>query len=144
MAVPRVEAGLEPQAEMLSARGAAGLGGLLGISYEKLSRDEVVATLEVDSRLHQPFGILHGGASVALAESVASVAGWCNVDFQSEHVVGIEINANHLHSVQSGTIRATAKPLHRGKRTQVWSIELTDDGGRLICISRCTLAVVSR
>ena len=99
--------------------------------------------MPVDQRTKQPFGLLHGGASVALAESLASIGGWLNVDDSKFAVVGIEINANHIRAVKSGHVTGTAVPLHRGAKTQVWEIRIADERGRLVCISRCTLAVVS-
>ena len=121
-----------------------GLPTTLGIEVIELSPDRVVATMPVERRTHQPFGILHGGASVALAETVASVGGWISVDRERFHAVGIEINANHLRSKSEGMVRATGVPIHRGTTTQVWSIEIRDEQERLVCVSRCTLAIVPR
>lgn len=121
-----------------------GLNDTLGIEVVELGRDRVVATMPVDGRTHQPFGILHGGASVALAETVASLGAWMNVDREHFYAVGIEINANHLRSKSEGAVRATATPIHRGTTTQVWSIEIRDEEERLVCVSRCTLAVVGK
>ena len=116
----------------------------LGIEIVEATRERVVARMPVGPRVHQPFGLLHGGASVALAETVASTAAWMNVDQASEIVVGIEINANHLAAVREGMVTGTARPLHVGGRTQVWEIRIEDDHGRLACISRLTLAVIPR
>ncbi|MBX3714879.1 MAG: hotdog fold thioesterase [Burkholderiales bacterium] len=116
----------------------------LGIEITEASRERVVATMPVGPRVHQPFGLLHGGASVALAETVASTAAWMNVDQAAEIVVGIEINANHLRAKRDGVVTATATPLHVGRRTQVWDVRIADEEGRLVCASRCTLAVVPR
>lgn len=116
----------------------------LGMEIVEATRERVVARMPVGPRVHQPFGLLHGGASVALAETVASTAAWMNVDQSSEIVVGIEINANHLRAVREGTVTATATPLHVGRRTQVWDVRITDEAGRVVCASRCTLAVVPR
>jgi uncharacterized protein (TIGR00369 family) len=102
----------------------------------------VVARMPVGPTVHQPFGILHGGASVALAETVASMGGWLNVDQAKEHVVGLEINANHLRAKRDGMVTAVATPLHVGRKTQVWEIRITDEQDKLVCISRCTLAVI--
>ena len=121
-----------------------GLPTTLGIEVVEVSPDRVVATMPVERRTHQPFGILHGGASVALAETVASVGGWISVDRERFHAVGIEINANHLRSKAEGTVRATGVPIHRGTTTQVWSIEIRDEQERLVCVSRCTLAIVPK
>jgi uncharacterized protein (TIGR00369 family) len=103
--------------------------------------------MPVDHRTVQYFGILHGGASVALAETVASCAGALHIDLDKQRVVGLEINANHLRGVEGGKgfkVHAVASPIHIGKRTQVWSVEIKTDEGKLVCISRCTLAVVQK
>jgi uncharacterized protein (TIGR00369 family) len=92
--------------------------------------------------VHQPFGLLHGGASVALAETVASLAGSLNVDQTKESVVGLEINANHLRGKRDGVVTAVATPVHVGRRTQVWEVRITDEQDKPVCVSRCTLAVV--
>lgn len=121
-----------------------GLADTLGMRIVEFTPQRVVATMPVDSRTHQPFGLLHGGASVALAETVASLGGALHIDRERSLVVGLEINANHLRSVRRGTVTATATPLHVGRTSQVWGIELVDDGGRRVCVSRCTLAVIAR
>jgi uncharacterized protein (TIGR00369 family) len=116
----------------------------LGIEIVEATPERVVATMPVGPRVHQPFGLLHGGASVALAETVASTGAWMNVDQSAEMVVGIEINANHLRARRDGTVTATATPVHVGRRTQVWEVRIADAGGHMVCVSRCTLAVVPR
>lgn len=116
----------------------------LGIEIVEATKDRVVARMPVGPRVHQPFGLLHGGASVALAETVASTGAWMNVDQAGEIVVGIEINANHLRAKRDGVVTATATPLHVGRRTQVWDVRIADEAGRAVCASRCTLAVVPR
>ncbi len=116
----------------------------LGIEIVEATPERVVARMPVGPRVHQPFGLLHGGASVALAETVASTAAWMNVDQSTEIVVGIEINANHVRAKRDGEVTATATPLHVGRRTQVWDVRVEDEEGRLVCASRCTLAVVPR
>lgn len=121
-----------------------GMADALGIVVEVLQPDRVVATMPVDQRTRQPFGILHGGASVALAETVASLGAWANVDRERSSAVGLEINANHLRSMTGGTVRATATPVHRGNTTHVWHIEIRDEGERMVCVSRCTMAIVPR
>ncbi len=112
----------------------------LGIEFTELGEDFLVATMEVNSRTHQPFGLLHGGASVALAESVASMAGNMAVD-DSCYCVGLEINANHVRPVRNGQVTATARPLALGRTIQVWDIQIVNDAGKLVCVSRLTLAV---
>lgn len=119
----------------------ASLGGTLGIEIERLDKECVVMTMPVGPRVHQPFGVLHGGASVALAESAASVGANLNCP-DGMAAVGQAINANHLRPMSEGLLRATAVPLHRGRTSQVWSIDLRDGDGNLICVSRCTLAIV--
>lgn len=114
----------------------------LGIEFTSIEKGKVIATMPVDERTYQPRGLLHGGASVALAESVASVGGYEMVDKETEAVVGMEINANHIRSKKSGTVTAVGTVLHRGRTTMVWDIKITDEEGRLICVSRCTLAVI--
>ena len=116
----------------------------LGIEIVEASKERVVARMPVGPAVHQPFGLLHGGASVALAETVASTGGWMSVDQEKERVVGIEINANHLRGVRDGVLTAIATPVHVGKRTHVWEVKITDEKGKAVCISRCTLAVVPR
>lgn len=114
----------------------------LGIDVLEATPERVVATMPVGPRVHQPFGLLHGGASVALAETVASIGATLGVDRESKMAVGMEINANHLRPMRDGLLRAVATPLHRGRGTQVWQVELRDERERLVCVSRCTLAVV--
>lgn len=115
----------------------------LGIEFTAIGPDWLAATMPVDGRTHQPYGLLHGGASVLLAETLGSSAGGlCAPDGCG--VVGIEINANHLRGVRHGIVTGTARPLHVGRSTQVWEIRIEDDQGRLACISRLTLAVVPR
>lgn len=114
----------------------------LGIEFVEHTRERVVATMPVAPRVHQPFGLLHGGASVALAETVASTGAWLNCDQSREHVVGLEINANHLRAKRDGVVTATATPIHVGRRTQVWDVRITDEQGKAVCVSRCTIAVI--
>ena len=121
-----------------------GLEGSLGIRILELTEDRVVATMPVNERTHQPFGILHGGASIALAETVASLGAAGRIDREMFVAVGQEINGNHLRSKSEGVVTATAVPVHVGRASQVWSIEIRDEDGRLICISRCTMAIVPR
>ena len=115
----------------------------LGIEFTEIGPDYLRATLPVDERTRQPYGLLHGGASVMLAETLGSTAGGLCVD-ADQGVVGIEINANHLRGVRDGLVTGTARPLHVGRSTQVWEIRIEDARGRLACISRLTLAVIPR
>lgn len=114
----------------------------LGIVFTEIGPDYLRGTMPVDARTHQPHGLLHGGASVLLAETLGSTAGGMCVP-EDRRVVGIEINANHLRGVRSGTVTGTARPLHVGRSTQVWEIRIEDGAARLVCISRLTLAVVA-
>ena len=113
----------------------------LGIELLEAGDDWLKGRMPVDRRTHQPYGLLHGGASVALAETLASWAGTMAVGADSV-CVGMEINANHVRPVASGWVTGEARPLSRGRRTQVWEVRIRDDGGRLVCVSRCTLAVL--
>ncbi|WP_412068780.1 hotdog fold thioesterase [Rubrivirga sp. IMCC43871] len=117
------------------------LGDTLGIEVVEAGPERCVATMPVDSRHHQPLGYLHGGATVALAETVASVGAYLAAP-EGYTAFGQEINANHLRSMREGTLTAVGTPIHVGRTSQVWGIEVTDQDGRMICISRCTLAVV--
>jgi len=113
----------------------------LGITLVDQDPSRVVATMPVTSRVHQPFGYLHGGASVALAETVASMGAVLNCE-PGMVAFGLEINANHLRSKRSGLLTAVGTPLHKGRTTQVWEVRIQDEDEQLICISRCTLAIV--
>jgi 1,4-dihydroxy-2-naphthoyl-CoA hydrolase len=135
--------GTDPRT-VLDAMPTRGLADLLGIEILELTPERVVATMPVDGRTRQPFGILHGGASVALAETVASLGAAMNVDLERSSAVGLEINANHIRAKHEGIVRATATPFHRGRSTQVWDVRIVDEQEKPVCISRCTLAVVPR
>ncbi len=117
------------------------LDATLGVRYLKLEKDEVMAELEVTPKVHQPFGFLHGGATVALAESVASVGGFLNCP-PGHAAFGLEINCNHIRRKSQGAIRAVGRPLHLGRTTQVWEVKVYDEENKLVAASRCTLAVV--
>lgn len=121
-----------------------GLAKAIGIDLIELTPDRVVAAMPVDDTTRQPFGLLHGGASAALAETVASLGALMNVDPETQAAVGLELNANHLRSKTDGMVTATATPLHRGRKTHVWEIRIEDEEKRLVCVSRCTLAIVRR
>ena len=132
-----------PTLDQVNARGKNTMVEHLDIRVEELGGDFLKASMPVDPRTHQPMGILHGGASVALAESLASLAGNLVLDSTKQYGVGLEINANHIRSVHEGRVTGIAKALHLGKSTQVWDIRITQDD-RLICVSRMTLAVLNR
>ncbi|PUB17826.1 hotdog fold thioesterase [Paenisporosarcina sp. OV554] len=116
--------------------------GLLGIEFVEMTKDRVTATMPVNSSTHQPYGQLHGGASVVLAESVASFGTLNLIDQEIETAVGLEINANHIRGKKDGIVTAIGTPLHRGRKTMVWDIKIVDEDEKLICVSRCTMAIV--
>lgn len=130
--------------DRLNAMSAGTLVEHLGMRISAIGEDHLCGTMPVDSRTLQPFGLLHGGASVALAETLGSLA--ANLTLASEHevAVGLDINANHLRSATSGHVCGTARPLHLGRTTQVWEIRIVDADDRLVCISRLTLSIVPR
>jgi 1,4-dihydroxy-2-naphthoyl-CoA hydrolase len=116
----------------------------LGIRYTEVGDDFLSATMPVDQRTKQPAGILHGGASVALAETLGSTGANLVVDRDKQLCVGLEINANHVRAMREGEVKGTARPLHLGGTTQVWEIRISDSQDRLVCISRITMAVLDR
>lgn len=114
----------------------------LAIEITELGNDFIKGKMPVDHRTIQSMNTLHGGASVALAESVASIATFLTLDPHQQYCVGMEINANHIRRVSSGFVFAIARPVHRGRRSQVWTIDISDEEGRLVCISRITMAII--
>lgn len=114
----------------------------LGIIYTGLTQDYISAKMPVDHRTHQPHGLLHGGASVVLAETLGSVAANLSVNQEKYSCVGLEINSNHIRSIRNGWVYGTAKPIHIGKTTQIWEIRINNEQGQLVNISRLTLAVL--
>ncbi|CAN5223034.1 hotdog fold thioesterase [soil metagenome] len=116
----------------------------LGIAITEVGNDHLTGTMPVDHRTIQPMGLLHGGASVVLAETLGSIAGSLACNGADEYVVGLEINANHIKSARSGVVTGIAKHIHVGGRTQVWEIRITNDANELVCISRITLAVIQK
>lgn len=120
------------------------MAAFLGIQFTEVGKDYLVATMPADERTIQPAGIIHGGANVALAESVASLAANLTIDRNLFRAVGQEINANHIRPVSKGLVTATARPLHLGKTSQVWHIEIVNEEGKLTCISRMTAAIINR
>jgi 1,4-dihydroxy-2-naphthoyl-CoA hydrolase len=126
--------------EALNARSAGTLMEALGIRFTELGPGYLRGTMPVDARTHHPYGLLHGGASVALAETLGSSAGALMAGGNA--VVGLEINANHLRAVRSGLVTGSARPVHIGRSTQVWEIRIEDEAARPVCISRITLAVL--
>ena len=130
--------------EQLNERAVRSMSAYLGIRFTEIGPDFLRATMPVNEHTHQPFGMLHGGASVTLAETVGSVASLMCVDGEQYRCVGQEVNANHLRGVSSGTVTATARPFHLGARSHVWHIEIRDESERLVCVSRLTMAVIEQ
>lgn len=131
----------------IQQRGRGTMMDHIGIEITELGEDFLAGTMPVDERTRQPVGILHGGASVVLAESLASTAGNLVVDIAKEYCVGLEINANHIRSVKDGVVLGTARALHVGRSTQVWETRIVQrdgQGDKLVCVSRMTLAVLKR
>ena len=120
------------------------MGENLGIEFTEIEEDRISATMPVDHRTVQPYGILHGGASLSLAETLGSVAAYCSIDISKYLSVGLEINANHIKSARSGYVTGTAKAIHVGKSTHVWAIEIVDEAEKLICTSRITMAIIEK
>jgi 1,4-dihydroxy-2-naphthoyl-CoA hydrolase len=116
----------------------------LGIRFTEVGDDYVRATMPVDARTQQPFGLLHGGASVALAETLGSTGATMCVDTRECLCVGQEINANHVRAARTGLVTGTARPMHVGGRTQVWTIDIRNEAGNLVCTSRLTIAIIRR
>ena len=134
----------EPSLEWANARGDGTLLRALGIEMTELTEDSLKGRMPVDERTRQPGGVLHGGASVAFAETLASWGSSFTVDSAANYCVGMEINANHIRPMAEGWLYGEAKPISRGRTTQVWEIRMTDDAGKLVCVSRCTMAVLAK
>jgi 1,4-dihydroxy-2-naphthoyl-CoA hydrolase len=130
--------------EILNKWSANTMVAHLGIEFTAIGSDFLEAKMPVDHRTHQPLGLLHGGASVTLAETLGSAAATCCVDSATQYCVGLDINANHIKSIKSGYVSGVAKPIHIGKRTQVWEIKIFNEQKELICISRITMAVIDK
>lgn len=133
-----------PEREAIERQSRGTLVDHLDIRFGEIGEDYIKASMPVDRRTVQPFGLLHGGASVALAETLGSVAANLAVDTSRYYCVGLEINANHVRAVKSGRVTGTARALHTGRTTQVWQIDIHDEAGRLVCVSRITMAVLER
>jgi len=120
------------------------MAGHLGIEFTEVGPDYLCGRMPVDERTRQPFGILHGGASAALAETLGSVASTLCLDLSEQYPVGLEINANHIRPVESGYVYGTAKAVHLGRRTHIWDIQIVNEAGKRVCVSRLTVMVVNR
>lgn len=129
--------------ETINAHNRGTLVGQLGIEFMAAGDDYVSAKMPVDERTRQPAGVLHGGASVALAETLASWGATFVVDPEKHHCVGLEINANHVRAVGNGWVTGTARPVHLGRSTQIWEVRIVDEQERLVCVSRVTMAVLT-
>lgn len=116
----------------------------LGIEFTKIGDDYLEATMPVDHRTKQPMGLLHGGANVALAETLGSLASSLTIDQSKQACVGLEINANHIKAVRDGKVKGVAKPVHIGKTTQIWEIKIYNESDQLCCISRLTMAILDK
>ena len=132
----------QPDLAHLNAMRKNTICDVLDITFDAYDDQSITASMVVDHRTHQPFGLLHGGASVVLAETLGSMASYLCIDTKKFYCVGLEVNANHLRGVRSGRVSAVARPVHMGRTTHVWDIRLTDDSGKLNCISRLTIAIV--
>ncbi|WP_276360316.1 hotdog fold thioesterase [Daejeonella sp. H1SJ63] len=128
----------------LNNRPKGHIGELLGIEFIEIGPDFISARMPVNEKTHQPYGILHGGASVVLAETLGSVASNLMLNSEKYIAVGLEVNANHLRPVKSGFVKGICKPIHIGGKTHVWDIRLYDDRGKMNCVSRLTVAIVPR
>ncbi len=133
-----------PTIDELNRMSAKSLVEHLDIKFIDMTVDSLSATMPVDTRTMQPFGILHGGASAALAETLSSVATHLIIDINKNIGVGLEINANHIKTAHSGIVTGTVRPIHIGRRTHVWDIQIKNDVGGLVCISRCTIAIIDK
>lgn len=134
----------KPSLEQLNTPRISSMVDHLGIKFTAIGNDFLEATMPVDHRTIQPFGLLHGGANVALAETLGSVAASLTLDLNQQICVGLEINANHLKSVREGVVKGITKPVHLGKSTQVWEIKIYNNADQLCCISRITMAILDK
>ena len=133
-----------PDLKLINRPGAENMISLLGIEFFEAGADFLRARMPVDKRTLQPFGLLHGGASVTLAETMGSTASMLCVDMQKNVIVGLEINANHVRAVRDGWVIGTVRPLHVGRTTHLWDIRIENEEGKLVCISRLTAAVIAK
>ena len=134
----------EPDLDMINQFGQNTLVSHLDIRFIEAGEDFLKATMPVDNRTLQPLGMLHGGASVVLSETLASTGAYLCIDKNIHYCVGLEINANHIRSVRTGLITGLCKPVHQGRTTQIWEARMSDEKERLTCISRITMAILTR
>ncbi len=130
--------------DQLNERSSNTMAEFLGIKFTEVGNDYLIATMPVNEKTKQPIGILHGGANVVLAETMASTAANITIDIEKQYCVGLEINANHIRSTKEGKVIGKTFPLHIGRSTQVWQIEIKNEMGKLTCVSRMTASVLSR
>lgn len=135
---------LQSKANTLLNEWSPNMDDTLGIEYQSFETDRIIATMPVNSKTKQPFGYLHGGASVALAETLCSIGSWLHLTDDNLISIGLEINANHLRPVKEGEVKGIANPIKTGNNIHVWQAHLYDNRDKLISISRCTLAIVNR
>lgn len=140
----RFETEIHPVLEKMLLNDTPTLGDALGMKMLSVSPNELRASMPVDARTRQPAGLLHGGASVAFAETLCSIGAWLHMDPEKEIAVGLEINANHIRAVRAGNVIGIAKPLHIGSQTQVWTCDIETEDGKRVCTSRCTLMIIRR
>jgi len=140
-----IEDSLKEKAEFYFNPSKKHMGHAVGIEYEHIAKDKIVATMPVNENTVQPFRVLHGGASLVLAETLSSLGAWFSLDDLDKTAVGVEINANHIRSVkEGGIVRGISIPVKKGSRIHVWETKIEDGNGKLVCLSRCTLAIVNR
>ncbi len=130
--------------EDLNGRPKNHIGALLDIQFTEIGDNFITGTMPVNERTHQPAGILHGGASVVLAETLGSIASYMLIDPEKYVAVGLEVNANHLRPVKSGLVKGVCTPIHIGAKTHIWDIKIYNDRGKMSCISRLTVAVINK
>lgn len=141
----QIEEEIRARFETLKNASPKNMGHALGITFTHITRNEMRASMPVNENTIQPMGILHGGASVALAETLASIGAWLNLRDEDSAAVGLEINANHIKSVRmGGSVIGISKPVHRGAKTQVWETRIETEDGKLVSISRCTIAIIKK
>lgn len=135
---------VRPTLELINSFSEGTMAGTLGLEFIEVGDDYLAARMPVDARTQQPFGLLHGGASATLAETLGSIAGAFCVNVEKNYVVGLEINCNHVRSAREGFVYGTTRPIHLGGKTQIWDIRILDEREKLVCVSRLTLAVLDR
>jgi 1,4-dihydroxy-2-naphthoyl-CoA hydrolase len=130
--------------EQLNQQSGNTMAEVLEITFTEIGENHIKASMPVNTKVHQPYGLLHGGASAALAETVGSVASWLCIEVDKQICVGMEINCNHIKGKRSGVVTATAEPFHLGATSHVWDIRIRDEDGKLICVSRLTVAILKK